>query len=348
MATDVNTPAADPSAATTTATQSTDFASYEREANESDMGRTGKAARTPELEDSATSDAPKVEKPDAQAKAEAVAESGTAQPSTQDGKGKKDAEGRIAELVAERNAASARAEKAERERDEAKTSGKKPEAEKTEAKPEAKAETKAEEYTPLDETKYYEEHPDATMNDWIAAQVAHRASFEVKQALKADKEATAKAAQEAAKAKSDAEWQSNWNTVKDEVAKENADFAEVVAKPLQIEKEGTMDIFIGQSKIGPRVYFALAKDPAKLEEISKLAPMYQAHALVELEKSLLPKAVEEKPVAAPAKPVAQRALKPPSTVSGRNSAPKDEAEAASASGDFSRYEAEENRRDLGR
>jgi hypothetical protein len=109
-----------------------------------------------------------------------------------------------------------------------------------------------------------------------------------------------------------------------------------------------MDLFIGQSKIGPRVYFALAKDPAKLAEIAAMKPMYQAHALVELEKSLLPKAVEEKPAAVPAKPVAQKSFKPPSTVSGRNSAPKDEAAAASASGDFSRYEAEENRRDLGR
>jgi hypothetical protein len=283
MATDVNTPAADPSAATTTATPSTDFASYEREANESDMGRSGTAARMPEQEDSATSDAPKVEKPEAEAKADAVADSGTAQPSTQDGKaGKKDAEGRIAELVAERNAAIARAEKAEREH--AAKPDKKPDAEKTEAKPEAKAEAKADEYVPLDETKYYEEHPDATMNDWIAAQVAHRASFEVKQALRADKEATAKAAQEAEKAKSDAEWQGNWNKVRDEVKAENADFADVIAKPLQIEKEGTMDLFIGQSKIGPRVYFALAKDPAKLAEIAAMKPMYQAHALVELEK----------------------------------------------------------------
>lgn len=346
MATDVNSTVADPSAATTTATPSTDFASYEREANESDMGRSGKAARMPEQEDSATSDAPKVEKPEAEAKAEAKAESGTAQPSSQDGKtGKKSAEERISELIAQSKSAE---ERHTRELAEARAAKTEPPKEKTEAKPEAKAESKADEFKPLDEEAWYKEHPDATLNDWMRANVAHETKWNVQQALKADKEATAKAAQEAEKAKSDAEWQGNWNKVKDEVAKENPDFAEVIAKPLQIEKDGTMDLFIGQSKIGPRVYFALAKDPARLEEIAAMKPMYQAHALVELEKSLLPKAVEEKPVTAPAKPVVTKSIKPPSTVSGRNSAPKDEAEAASASGDFARYEAEQNRRDLGR
>jgi hypothetical protein len=67
-----------------------------------------------------------------------------------------------------------------------------------------------------------------------------------------------------------------------------------------------------------------------------------------LRNRCFPKPSKKSPLSVPAKPVAQKSFKPPSTVSGRNSAPKDEAAAASASGDFSRYEAEENRRDLGR
>jgi hypothetical protein len=221
---------------------------------------------------------------------------------------------------------------------------------KTETKPEVKDEVKAEEFKPLDEETWYKEHPDATLQDWIRASVAHETKWNVAQELKAAKEAETKAAQEAEQKKQASEWMDNWKKVSDEAAKDIPDFKELTSKSIPIEQNGTVDIFIGQSKVGPRVYYALAKDPAKLEAIKAMTPMYQAHALVELEKSLTAKPVaQEKPKEkkAPAEPITE-APEPESQVGGRGTAAQDEALSAAREGDYRSYAEEQNSRDRAR
>jgi hypothetical protein len=206
-----------------------------------------------------------------------------------------------------------------------------------------KAEAKPAEYVPLDEEKYYAEHPDATLNDWIQAQVDHRSDWKEEQR----EVARTKAASEAKVAEEQATIRRNWEERTAAARKDHADFDDVAfAKDLDIPAGSVLDAWVLARPDGAKVLYALGKDRKELARISALDPLSQAAELRDLELKLSGKTPKEQPKAT-AKPVSA-APPPASSVSATDTAPEDAAKAAAEADDFPRFMREQNRKELAR
>ena len=128
-----------------------------------------------------------------------------------------------------------------------------------------------------------------------------------------------------------------WKTKVAQFTIGHADFAEVgLSKELPIN--ATMDGFILDSPIGPAILYHLGSDLNEARRIAALGPYATARELTRIEDSL-----SGKTQASTIKTT--KAPRPPTELGGKNTAPEDDAAAALAAGDFTRYTRLMNARD---
>jgi len=308
--TDVNT-VAEPSAATATPTQYDGW-------DEHGTPIVTKPAEPPKKQDSAPADAPKEANSEKHA-----AESETAK--SQEKKGKKNAEERIAELVAENKILR---EERERERSRAQ-----------EPKPAPKVEAKAPEApkrpNPYSWTGTQEEF-DAAMDkyeEWRDAQSLRKA-----EQLLADREAGRKL-------------QAQIEAVKQKYPDAEDKIKATMEAMVDVQLPGVIRSMLDDSEVLPDLIYVLSDETTRnnLIETSKTNPGKAIRVLAQMEADIQAKAkapvaekkeAKEEPPAEP-KP---RAPKPPAEVGGRGTAPEDAAREAARTGDFRSFEAEMNRR----
>jgi hypothetical protein len=186
----------------------------------------------------------------------------------------------------------------------------------------------------------------ATFAEYDAANDAYIAdlvTFKASEAIAAAE--TKRAAAEQQKTLSDA-WQSKVAVAKEE----HADFADVAfSKDTPITN--VMDGFILKSEHGPRILYALGENgSAEGKRIAGLDPYDAVRALIEIEAAL----PGQKAAAAGSNrihlvpPVKKHTAAPPpaTDLGGHATEPADGAAAALAAGDFTRYEALENAREI--
>jgi hypothetical protein len=170
---DVNQAAAEPSSVNEVVTENLEVPAMSTE-ERATWRMTGKLPDSkPTSEAPASSDTPKEAVSDAAPTKDAAAKPAPATEAGKDAQKPKESSeqpktvpyDRFAEVIAERNDLKRRLEAGPKEN----TPKEQPKA----AKPA--------DYVPLDEAKYYAEHPDATLNDWIQAQVDHRSDWKEEQ-----------------------------------------------------------------------------------------------------------------------------------------------------------------------
>lgn len=327
---DVNQAAAEPSSVNEVVTENLEVPAMSTE-ERATWRMTGKLPDSkPSNEATASSDAPKEAVSDAAPTKDAAAKPAPATEAGKDAQKPKEEPktipyDRFAEVVAEKNEWKRKAEAAAPK----------------EAPKEQPKDAKAE-YVPLDEAKYYAEHPDATLNDWIQAQVDHRSDWKEEQR----EVARTKAASEAKVAEEQATIRKNWEERTAAARKDHADFDDVAfAKDLDIPAGSVLDAWVLARPEGAKVLYALGKDRKELARISALDPLSQAAELRDLELKLSGKTPKEPK--ATAKPVSA-APAPPSSVSATDTAPEDAARAAAEDNDFPRFMREQNRKELAR
>jgi hypothetical protein len=313
---DVNQAAAEPSSVNEVITENLEVPAMSTE-ERATWRMTGKLPDSkPTSEAPASSDTPKEAVSDAAPTKDAAAKPAPATEAGKDAQKPKEEPktipyDRFAEVVAEKNDGS----------------GKRKRGPKEAPKEQPKA-AKPADYVPLDEAKYYAEHPDATLNDWIQAQVDHRSDWKEEQR----EVARTKAASEAKVAEEQATIRKNWEERTAAARKDHADFDDVAfAKDLDIPAGSVLDAWVLARPEGAKVLYALGKDRKELARISALDPLSQAAELRDLELKLSGKTPKEQK--ATAKPVSA-APAPPSSVSATDTAPEDAARAAAEDNDF--------------
>lgn len=135
---------------------------------------------------------------------------------------------------------------------------------------------------------------------------------------------------------------SSWETRQAETIKRHPDFEKAV-KDAALPLNPIMDGFIVESEVGPEIVYWLAKNPVEGERIASLGPFATARELSRIEMTL---GESLKTPAPTPKPTITAAFPPPTTLSGTNKGPEDEARAAVASKDFSAYRRAMNSREL--
>jgi hypothetical protein len=100
---------------------------------------------------------------------------------------------------------------------------------------------------------------------------------------------------------------SDWTSRKAEFVAEHADYDDVMAAVASIPLSGAQQFVILDSEFGPQVAYALAQDPAKLQQLVKLEPLAFARAIGKLETQFASQAADDgdEPASEPATPISR-------------------------------------------
>lgn len=270
-------------------------------------------------------------------------------------KGKRDAQSRILQLLADKKAADARADAAERklaDRDRNGSSEKK----EVVTEPEKKTDSKAAKET-RPKPKQTDTNPDGTdkfasfadfaedLADWKTEQKLE--AFKAEQS--AEKTESAKTAE---KNKQQEESQKAWAKRVEDAEKKYPDFKTVALNnDLPVAAGSPVFNFVGESPSGMDVLYYLGENPDELIRINALPAYEQLGELFEIARDLKAAAKKEKEAETPSgeeKPTVPlikntRTAKPPTEASGRSSAPDDPVEAALRNRDAGAYMRLKNR-----
>lgn len=139
------------------------------------------------------------------------------------------------------------------------------------------------------------------------------------------------------------EIRTNWERRLAETRKRAPDFDTVVVAG-EIPLNPVMDGFVLDSEVGPDLVYYLAKHQDEAARIAGLPAFATTRELARIEMAIQ-QGIQGN---VPASPQQTGAKPPPTELSGRNAAPVDEVAAAAAAGDFRRYMAAANARDMAR
>jgi len=175
-----------------------------------------------------------------------------------------------------------------------------------------------------------------TYEEYVRALTDHR----IASAIKADREAQAKAAKQVEIEKQNQVIAEGWQKRVAEATKRHPDFVEVALDTtLPIPVGSVIDAFLLESESGSEVLYHLGQNPDEITRIAALKPIAQARELVKIELTLSGQPIP------PARKITS-APPPPTEVSGKATAPADEAAAALERGDFASYRRTMNAREL--
>ncbi len=192
------------------------------------------------------------------------------------------------------------------------------------------------------------EPQEASFDDYRAF-VKAQAKWEIRQARReadAEAETRQRATSEATRRADLAQRESTWSERRDAFAATTPDFATKAIPFLDHVFSGTPigDVIV-ESEVGPQIALYLATHPDEADRIARLAPISALRALGKLEAKFdTPTSASAS--AGPAAKTVTSAPAAPTTLSARSAAPADPAADALATGDFERWEAEENRKAL--
>lgn len=136
---------------------------------------------------------------------------------------------------------------------------------------------------------------------------------------------------------------STWVERRDAFAAATPDFTKATAFLDQTKAGTPIGDVILESEVGPQLALYLATHPEEVERITRLAPISALRELGKLEAKFdTPTSASAS--AGPAAKTVTTAPAPPTTLSARSADPSDPVAAAVARGDYSAFEAEENRK----
>lgn len=167
------------------------------------------------------------------------------------------------------------------------------------------------------------------------------ADWKVQQRIEAEKKAYQEQVRKQTIEQRNAQIRNNWETRLVEAKKRYGDFDEVV-RSVDLPLNPFMDGYLLDSEKGPELVYALCKNPAEAERISKLGPFACARELAKFESSF---AASLQP---PPKKTISETKPPPTELPGTNRQSEDEAKAALEAGDVERYMRIMNQRDVDR
>lgn len=272
-------------------------------------------------------------------------------------KGKRDAQSRILELLAQKKASDARAAEAERklaDRDRTGTSEEKKEAAK---EPEKKTDSKVAAKETRPKPKQTDSNPDGTDKYASFADFAEDlADWKTEQRLEAfkaeQKTEQSESAKEAEKKQQETETQKAWAKRVEDAESKHSDFKAVALNPdLPIAAGSPVYSFVGTSPSGMDVLYYLGENPDELIRINALPQYEQLEELFSIAAEVKAAAKKEADTPSgedkPTVPVIKttRTAKPPTEASGRTSAPDDPVEAALRNRDPGAYMREMNRKE---
>ena len=139
------------------------------------------------------------------------------------------------------------------------------------------------------------------------------------------------------------ELQNRWDSGIEKVKEKYSDYDAVIDSAGNVPLTGPMAQYMLYSEFGPEIGYYLAKNQGEALRITKLQPFQVLTELAKIEVSL---GLQLQASGTPKPKRVSASNAPPTTLTGVNKAPEDEAQAALESGDFMRYREVMNAREL--
>ena len=184
-------------------------------------------------------------------------------------------------------------------------------------------------------------HENETWADFEGRQQAHTSSlvdYRVKRALQEEREANEKARKEADTKAANEAIERSWQERITATEADHADWREVI-EGSKLPISPTMDGFILDSEIGPKVLYHLCKNPDLAKQVFEMSPWKAGRKLIEIEAQLA--GGKPNSQSAPEAPIT-KAAKPTTDLAARGGGVADPVKAAVEADDYTAFEAAQN------